>query len=272
MGSWSESCGFSGIEIGEGEEVLVGLVGKPKYSDFGGETHFELKTPMIRGTYNDYGYLSVSEDEGVLALFNHLSGLTLKNGDDYCGNDHFVPEMKRFWIRRDVHDSLRDLKQDFAYYGSRDGDGGFKHIKVKNIGHSVDLHIADIKAAVEKSVADKEKWTKLLEGTDLKDMSPEDRHKYVSSLCGTSFRDVLGYGHNGIDWHAILCNPPLEVSHADAIEAYRRWHLLMYAASELRKKIVPSEKGGPQHGGEQASCQFARAILKIQKQRKKRWD
>ena len=146
MGSWSESCGLSGIEIGEGEYAYVAFLGAPKYKgEFGAESNWDLKTPMIRGFYNDYGYLHVEDDEAILAIFNELSGLSLKNGDDFEDrDDHAVEGRQRFWVREDVHKSLDALKQDFPVYGSSAG-GAYKQTTVKNIGQYTDLHMADLR-------------------------------------------------------------------------------------------------------------------------------
>lgn len=268
MGSWSESCGFSGIEIGEGEAALVAFLGKPKYAEFNAETHYELRTPLIRGTYNDYGYLTVAEDEGVLALFNHLSGLSLKNGDDFSGcGEHFVKGLDRYWIRQDVFDTLGALKQDFPYFYDRAAQ---KSVKVKDIGAYTDKHLDVVRGAVAQATEARAKWEELADS--LKDLPSGERFRLIKSAGGLHFREAFGYGHSGLDWFSLFNEPPEGITSDALIEAYRRHFLLTYAAVELRKKFVPSEKGGPQHGGEQASCQFARSILAIQKERKKRWD
>lgn len=266
MGSWSESCGFSGIEIGEDERALVAFLGKPKYSEFNGETHYEFRTPLIRGTYNDYGYLRVDEDEGVLALFNHLTGLSLKNGDDFCGCDHAVSELDRYWIRQDVFDALPALTQEFAYVYQRETKGS---VKVKNIGAAADIHIADLKKACVEIQAIRDKWMAVERAGD---DTPEQRMEFALLLSERPITDVLSYRSGGIDWRQLFQKPPEGVTAEALIEAYRRYFLITFAASELRKKFVPSEKGGPQHSGEVASVQFAKSIIAIQKERKKRWD
>lgn len=266
MGSWSESCGFSGIEIGEGESALVAFLGKPKYAEFNGETHFEFRTPLTRGTYNDYGYLTVAEDEGILALFNHLTGLSLKNGDDFNGCDHAVSELQRYWIRQDVFDALPALQQEFPYVYRRETKGS---VKVKNIGAAAEIHIADLKKACAEIEAIREKWS----GIQLSEEdTPERRMELALLLSERPITEVLGYRLGGINWCELFNKPPEGVSFDDLIEAYRRYYIIGYAACELRKKFVPSERGGPQHNGEIASVQFAKSIIAIQKERKKRWD
>lgn len=267
MGSWSESCGFSGIEIGDGEKALVGLLGKPKYQDFGGETHFQFKSPLILGEYNDYGYLKVADDEGVIALFNKMTGLELKNGDDFSGRDeHFVAGMQRYWIREDVFNTLPELKQEFPYSYRKDLR---KSVKVKNIGEAADLHIGDLAKAASMRTAKFKEWSDM---KFEKEISDEQRLELARSLFDLSLTDVLGYQAKGIIWVSVLSDLPDNIPVNSAIEAYRRYFILTYAADELRKKFAPSEKGGPQHSGEIASCQFARSILKIQAERRKRWD
>ena len=69
MGSWSESCGFSGIEIGEGEVAYCLLMNDKKHGSLndGGFMHYRPTTTLIRGTYNDYGQLTINEE----LLVNH---------------------------------------------------------------------------------------------------------------------------------------------------------------------------------------------------------
>lgn len=267
MGSWSESCGFSGIEISEGEAALVAFLGKPKYAEFNGETHFEFRTPLIRGTYNDYGYLRVADDEGILALFNHLTGLSLKNGDDFADRDgHAVAGLDRFWIRQDVFDGLPNLKQEFPYVYRRETKDS---VKVKNIGEAASFHLGDLSAACNKMTALHDKWNAVqLSGEE----TPEQRMEFAMLMSERPITEVLGYRLGGIDWRELFNKRPEGVFFDDLIEAYRRYYIIGWAASELRKKFVPSEKGGPQHSGEVASVQFAKSIIAIQKERKKRWD
>lgn len=269
MGSWSESCGLSGIEVGEGEVAYVGFLGKPKYAgSHGASTDWEFKTPLLRGKYNDYGYLHVEDDEAVIALFNEHSGLSLKNGDDFADRDeHLVPDMRRYWVRGDVLEALEKLTPEFPYFWPRSKKVD-KHVRFKNIGEFAELRLADVRAALAKAKEAKEKWNALLASLPKPDMS-----EHLDVLMDLNLRDVFGYGLQGVNWCELMNTAIGDDAKLEALlTAYRRDVVLEYAAVELRKKFAPSECIGPQHSGEVASCQFARSILAIQKQRKKRWD
>lgn len=269
MGSWSESCGFSGIEIGEGEEAFVAFLGTAKYrgESFGGSTFFEMRSPLLKGTYNDYGYLNVQDDEGVVALFNHMTGLSLQNGEDFQDRDaHAIEGLNRYWIRRDVFDSLLSLKPDFPYHYSRKTN---KSIKFKKIGDGIELFDKEFQAALIEQEEIKKVWEQVMAvGYD---KVPNEVRQLLHSR---PLNELIGHSDTAINWFDLFAPeaPIAGVTTEDVMTVYRRHRILRYAASELRKKFVPSERGGPQHGGEEASCQFARAILKIQKERKSRWD
>ena len=270
MGSWSESCGFSGIEIGCGEVAYVMLMDNCKGDlNDGAFIHYSPTTTLLRGTYDDYGYLKVDEDEAVLAVFNKQSGLSLKNGDDFSLDDLDGRTERRWWMHGGMFDFMPTIKQDFPYYGMR--RGGYKSVKVKNIGHAADMHVNEVRQTYEElraSIADRMKTFK-----DSDD--PEQVMAMALLLSDRGLTDIFGYGRRRAGGYREMIQEAAKANLDNIegiLEAHRRTFLVGYALSELRRTLAPNESCGPQHGGEQASCQFARAILATQKQRKKRWD
>lgn len=264
MGSWSEACGFSGMEIAEGEVSYIMLLGKPKYgSGYRAGAYFEPFTTLIRGTYNDYGYLRIADDRAVLDVFNAQAGLDLKIGDDFS-LEHLEgrPEAHRYWVHGSVVEWMPEIKQDFPYFSQR--LGGYKSTKVKNIGGSTAMRLDEIRRA-HQSMRDKYAEAVKRHAEDL---------ELALLVSDHSFREIFGYSEDTLDYSARFQKSATEgEENIDGlIEAYRRNWLIEYAAQELRKRFVPTESAGPQHGGEIASRQFARFLLKAQTERAKRWD
>lgn len=261
MGSWSENCGFSGMEIGEGDVAYVAIVGKPQYSrSHGPFDMFEPKTTLLRGTYNDYGYLHVTDESDVVAIFNEQSGLDLKCGDDFS-IDHMAGEerksLERWWIHGKAFDFLPSIKPEFPYAYDREAN---KSIKVKDIQGAADRYFGRAETVVEGVRAEIEKIS-AAEGTDeeLKLMRLELamlRSNVTDALGGYS--ETRGFNRDKL-WEDLNASR----SHAARLTAWRRVWVLEYAMSELRKKLVPSERVGPQHDGFTALDQFGAFLRRV---------
>lgn len=270
MGSWSESCGFSGIEIGEGEVAYVMLMDNRKGDlNDGAFIHYSPTTTLLRGTYDDYGQLNVADTEEVLAVFNKQSGLSLKNGDDFRLDDFDGRTERRWWMHGAMFDFMPTIKQDFPYYGTR--RGGYKSVKVKNIGQSADMHVAEVRLTYD------EMRTSIAERMEtFKDTGDQEELMEIALLLSErGLTDLFGYGRRRSGGYREMIQEAAKANLENIegiLEAHRRTFLVGYALIELRKTLAPNESCGPQHGGEDASCQFARSILATQKQRKKRWD
>lgn len=271
MGSWSEACGFSGMEIAGGETAYIMLLGKPKYgSGHRAGAYFEPFTTLIRGKYNDYGYLTIDDDQTVLDVFNSQAGLDLKIGDDFS-IDHMEgrSEHHRYWVHGLAVDWMPEIKQDFPYFSQR--LGGYKSTKVKNIGESTVMRLDEIRRAHEIM------RVKYAAAVKRHEANPDDRAdalELAMLVSDHSFREVFGYSEDTLDYSTRFQKSATagEENIDGLIEAYRRNWLIEYAAQELRKRFVPTESAGPQHGGEIASRQFARFLLKAQTERAKRWE
>jgi hypothetical protein len=269
MGSWSESCGFSGLEIGDGEVAYVLLMSNSKHGSLndGAFINYSPVTTLVRGTYNDYGYLKVEEDEKVLAIFNDQAKLELKNGDDFSLDMlDGRADVRRWWIHGSMFDALPSLKPEFPYFSSR--LGGYTSVKIKNIGESADKRIAEIRTAYQAGRIEFAQRVAKLTGTESVELI-----EAISCLSKFSLRELFGYGER--DGYGARFQEALKANVEDVedlIEAYRRTYVLGYSLTELRKTLAPNESCGPQHGGEVALDQFAVALRRILRERKKRWD
>jgi hypothetical protein len=256
MGSWSESCGFSGLEIGEGDVAYCLLMNDKAHGSLndGAFQHWSPTTTLIRGTYNDYGYLRIEDDDGVLALFNKQASLELKNGDNFSLDMLDGRPERRWWIHGAAFDFLPSIEPEFPY--ARDPNSKeYKSIKIANIGEAANLHLTALRNAVtrsrEKIEADRAKFGHAGESLDL----------LVELAIERNLRDILGYRDNpGLtqeDFQEVIESGADIEPH---LESYRRPFLLGYAMGELRRNLGPSE-GGPQHGGHVALRQFGNFII-----------
>jgi hypothetical protein len=268
MGSWSESCGFSGLEIGEGEVAYVLLMTDKRGSlNDGAFMNYAPTTTLLRGTYNDYGYLTVEDDDAVLAIFNDQAKLELKQGDDFSIDHLDGRTERRWWIHGSMFDALPSLKPEFPYFSTRLGD--YKSEKIKNIGESAAKRIAEIRTAYQAGRAEwVERTATLADHPDRDELLTS-----MSCLSRFSMRDLFGYsersGYHERFQDAMIAN----VEDVEGLlEAYRRTYVLGYALIELRKTLAPNESCGPQWGGEVALDQFAVALRRIIRERKKRHD
>lgn len=270
MGSWSESCGFSGLEIGEGEEAYVMVLKGPTFSyDHSPFDLFVPVSPLIKGTYNDYGYLTIEDDDAVLATFNKQTGLNLQQGDDF-DRDHIEgmtskklgDNFFRYWIHGSIFDRLGELCPEFPYVYQEGGS-----VKIKNINEAVDeiigRQLREIKV-ISEDIANAKKDS---EG-DANSRAMNIALLLMRSRLSSS-SDRLMEVYNTMLQDSIVAGE----DHAGILTAKRRLSLLQMAAYELRKKIVPSEGSGPQHNGEVASTMFSNIILETQEaRRKERYD
>ena len=270
MGSYSETCGFSGMEISESDSAYVMLLRGPTYEQ--GHGPFDLFVPhstLLKGDYNDYGYLRVDDDEAIVALFNKQTGLKLQNGDDFSldmldetGDRKLGENLSRYWINSLVFDRLGEIKPEFPYVYVNN-----ESVKVSTITEALDLIEARDRADYEKFAVRIKEIHSDPESTE-RDRAMEMALLMMSMRQGSS-TDRLATAYHTAMVELIQAGESWE----GVLPAKRRNSILSYAASELRKKVVPSEGIGPQHGGHIASVQFANIILDVQKERAKdRYD
>jgi hypothetical protein len=256
MGSWSEACGFSGMEIGEGDVAYCCLISdNPRGSlNDGSFRHFAPTTTLVRGTYNDYGYLHIEEDEALLALFNQQAQLELKNGDDFS-LDHLNGRTEdRWWIHGRAFDFMPTITPEFPYSYDREDN---KCVKIANIGEAADRHIQTIRDYVVQARKDMD---------EIKKMDDPERRAIMTEIkiFGMNLSNVLGYGNKpGLNREAFTN----AVKNGDDIEpyltSYRRVFILGYALGELRRNLARNESIGPQWGGHVALRQFGNFLVEV---------
>lgn len=265
MGSWSEACGFSGMEIGEGEVAYVMLMKQHNGSlNDGAFHHYTPTTTLVRGTYNDYGYLNVEEDESILAIFNQQADLNLKNGDDFSlSHLDGRPNVHRWWIHGSAFDFMPTIVPDFPYASTTDEEGKYKSVKISNIGEAQDVFYQKVAADLQKAL---EKARALASKSD-----PEKSEGLADLLFEMSMNRTFGYRTPAFDPARLTKEILAGTDPAPRLAAARRISTLGWAMGELRKALAPCESTGPQHGGAEASVQFANFLIKTQAERGKRW-
>lgn len=259
MGSWSEACGFSGMEIGEGEVAYCLLMKQHNGSlNDGAFHHYVPVTTLLRGTYNDYGYLNVEEDEGVLAVFNEQAQLNLKNGDNFSA-DHLVGKagIHRWWMHGAAFDFMPTIRPDFPYASTTDDEGKYKSVPIENVGEAQGVFFENAKRRIDRLIElDREN-----EGAD---------SAVLKAIGRMRMAEVFGYRASPLDRDKLI-EEMIAGAGQPRLDAYRRITTLGWALGELRKPLAPCESTGPQHGGEEASLQFANFLIEAQEARATRW-
>jgi hypothetical protein len=257
MGSWSEACGFSGMEIGEGEVAYVMLIAPNKRGSLndGSFNHYAPQTTLIRGTYNDYGYLRVEDDEQILKIFNEQAKLDLKNGDDFSMDHMNGKEADRWWMHGAAYDFMSSIKQDFPYATDSDEDGKYRLTKANTIGEAQDVWFASVGRRLEAVTT---KWA-------------EEEDAILKAMSYMRMTDIFGYDRSVPLNRDKLIDEVVAGTAQSRLDAYRRVTTLGAALFELRKVLCKCESIGPQHGGAEASIQFGKFLLEAQKVRAARW-
>lgn len=116
MGCWSESCALSGLEVMLGEkDVYVALIQPNKYRD---TALWEIVVPPIKGTYDDYGGINLTEDA---VLFDLHKGDNWRPWNDDRGQPIYINGL--------VFDSLPQLEREFDWKGKTLEDAFQVHIE-----------------------------------------------------------------------------------------------------------------------------------------------
>lgn len=242
MGSWSEGCNLSGIEISEKEYAYVMLIARNDGSfNDGASMFYKPVSTLIRGYYNDYGQLCVEDNEDMIKIFNEITGLDLKNGDQFTGSN-LNEGVYRWWIREDIFQQLEELEDDLPWVWLPNKE----RVEAKTVGKGADIWAAHMLGKIIE-----------MEITDNLDFASALMH--LTSI----FRDT-----SLIDLELLIQKDRPEAR----LKAHRDVKFLTACMTELRKPFAPGESIGPQHGGDQNSILLAKSIISIQKKRKKRFD
>lgn len=141
MGCWSESCALSGLEIMMGEEdVYVALMTPSKY----GKNEWDIVVPPVKGTYDDYGGIDLTED---VPYYNLVKGDNWRPREDGRGQP--------VYFNGAVFDSLASLEREFAYNGRTIGEAFAYHVsELMEDAKEVDDLVQELGSEVAKALAD----------------------------------------------------------------------------------------------------------------------
>lgn len=256
MGCWSESCALSGMEISDGDTVYVALV-IPSRS-YGHSYNWILKTPPVKGTYDDYGGVNLTEDtpNGPKSgenwrPDNEIQGATAQQG---------LP----VYFDAELFEYLENLENEFPYHWTRKGNVMVSN--VNTIGMRRDLHVQDIRDAINETLENKKKYEELSNGP-AKGFSIVYERPLHEVFVSSEDRGVLDGAENFILDRIESGQTDFE----EFLKFYGRAYVLTCAQHELRKQIVPGTYG-PQHGGADALLQFSKEVSRLTEIHKYRWD
>lgn len=102
MGCWSESCGLSGLEIRNGDDIYLATLKPSKYYP----QSYDFVMPPLKGTYDDYGGIDLTEDY-PFGPFN------LKIGDNYSPG--LLDARDGYIVAASVFEFLPSLELEFSY-------------------------------------------------------------------------------------------------------------------------------------------------------------
>lgn len=240
MGSWSESCGLSGMEINYEDEVYYATLKQVAPNRMGRSygVLWEFDLLPVRGKYNDGGGIE------LLEAYN-FGGYKLKKGDEYPTPDDVVGDNKprleiharTYMIRADVYDLLLDLPSSQTWKDS-DTIGA----KVRHACEKIANAYSEMKAQPLRT-----------KGGDFNDLYMKANMKF-SDAC---MREQES-GHGNVP----NVYQSFEKYGGAFMPFYLRAKMIQEAAGELRKTVQPSVAYAPQ-GGTPAQLPFLRAILKL---------
>lgn len=264
MGSWSESCGVSGIEIAEGDEAYVCRVAKTqRVEEFGPFYHYVLASPLVKGVYRDYGGLELTDTPEMCSLLSK----TLNKEEPLTVGSEWEDYGERFWVRADVFDNvLPSLERDFGYVYDPDRK---ESVPSKTIASQTEWWAGQIALAIAEAKEKYDSYKAFAE--QVKEKDHETVLKAAKMLAEHAMMSRLSYSKSPLK--NLLSQAIRDGQSTDAIvEAELREYRLYGAMFELRKMLVPSERVGPQHGGLFASLAFHEACVSIEKNRKKEYE
>jgi hypothetical protein len=174
MGSWSEGCGISGIEIECGDAAYACLL-KPNKNDLythGAYNVYTPASPLLKGTYNDYGQLLVDDSQDIIDAFAEETCIHVKNGMDFAFNSTTDAETYKmidhriFFVRADVMEFLPNLPRDFPFVWV----DTTQH-KVKTIGEAIAKKMEGLRESIANNG--------MLTARDLFEVNPYNNPSYA---------------------------------------------------------------------------------------------
>lgn len=233
MGSWTESCGLSNLEIHEGDEVYYSLLQTvPDDRRVWDAVLWEFSMPPVRGIYNDYGGVTLLEDY-PFEPFN------LKKGDQYppenCDN-HMEILSRTYFVRADVYDMLRTLPSSQSYRG------------YQTVGDAVDHKESELTKYVTQ-IHEQPFWTD--ESKSKLNKLWNEAQRELSNLC---------MDREGSHGNCPRAYQKFERTGLAFLPFFLRAAMIREASGELRKTVQPSHAYASH--GTPAQFSFLRFVLK----------
>jgi hypothetical protein len=148
---------------------------------------------------------------------------------------------------------LPKIVPDFPYASSTDDDGDYKSVKIKNVGEAQDVFWQGASAAILKGY----EKAKALAATSAMETAKE----LADIMFEMSMNRTFGYRMPALDYSRLTTETLAGIDPTPRLDAARRISTLGWAMGELRKALAPCESTGPQHGGAEASVQFANFLI-----------
>ncbi len=253
MGSWSERCMITDCEISEGTEMyVVGLTRGTGSANDGSFSRWRISTTLLKGVYNDYGRMRVTDTPENLELFNRTAELditTIFSGDYANHADGYVGGMQYMYFRADALDMLRSIRVEFVWNGiTRCGD--YETECVTNLSR-IQTEEISAEETDDKIIA----MINLLNNRIL--LQAIDQYFRGNVTLQRQIEDILT---NRPELKQALFNQIAMIT------------LIQGGMSELRKDIHPQNPTGPQHNGWDAVEDFANWLLKTAAAEKNKWN
>lgn len=222
MGCWSESCALSGVEIRHDERTYAALI-----RDEGESLTPRFITPLIEGTYDDYGGIDLTEvnEQFGLQKGEHWS-LTRCEETETLGS---IP----VYFDAEMVDSLVNLDLTFPFVWSRN-----ERFQVETRSEKYDIILEGMRQDIETMITDRT----------------------------TGEIRLYSFDWNNTNFHSSLLAYVIEQVHQgkenfdNFLMAYRRTLILVDGLFSLRKGIAPNIMG-PQHGGQEMLNAFLRMTM-----------
>jgi hypothetical protein len=259
----------SHLEVPEGEEVYVCRVKKRNYESLneGAFVRVEPITPFVKGTYDDYGRVRVTDTEEAQRLFNACGGAI--DDDGRVDDENMVEGRSMFIVRADAFDMLRKVRREFVWKGlATPGDVERQNYEA----------LLTFLRKVKEPVPEPESTGDPALDAKLNAALARGRRAEANM----ELRDILGYGAGpaidaimaatGVNSFSIEKVPEVADFAPELIaEKVAQIILLRCGMTELRMEVTPQTSVGPQWNGWEAIEDYANWLLERVAARKKEY-
>jgi hypothetical protein len=250
MGSWAEGCMISNLEIAAGEKIVICYIKKNQYEDLnsGAFGLYQPVTPLLRGTYDDYGGCDVADTPENKSIFLKVWGKLNGDVSDPAAHqtapfgDQQTPEGCAFWMaREDAFDMLRTLRHEYVWEGSKRVGDSEKRNFTKLVAGFAKIRDPDENFMIEM-------WDHPRPG---RDDPARKNHMRVYSLATSLLEGAANFQVPVVQTllQLVLDNREDDALHASIAKQIAEIQMLARGLSELRKALTPLFRTGPQYDG-----------------------